>query len=250
LTTATTDQGEVFLWQQDVTKVKKRIALLPKNKKCLCAFILGECSPKFMSKIKGADLYFQANCNQDVVQILLIIRGYCCRFNNNQQSIYTLESAKHHVSIYYQGYEVTIMEYVEHFKVLVGVVQTYGGTYGNELGLIKAQLLEQGVLAADVDTPDADRLKKALAVCCDSYLSCIILQESDNSRFYQLKNDLANNMTKGQDNFPKTIIKTTNLLNNYKVLARQQHVKDPNNDGVAFMQNTAGTAPLPEGDIL
>jgi hypothetical protein len=35
-----------------------------------------------------------------------------------------------------------ITEYVEHFKALVGVVETYGGTYGNELGLIKARLLE------------------------------------------------------------------------------------------------------------
>ncbi len=58
----------------------------------------------------------------------------------------------------------------------MGVVETYGGTYGNKPGLIKAQLLEQGVLAADVNTPDAGKLKKALAVCCDSYLSCMILQ--------------------------------------------------------------------------
>jgi hypothetical protein len=47
---------------------------------------------------------------------LLIIRRYCCRFDNNQQSIYELESTKHHVSTYYQGYKVTIMEYVEHSR--------------------------------------------------------------------------------------------------------------------------------------
>jgi hypothetical protein len=31
--TAADDPGEVFLWQQDVTKAKKRIVLLAKNKK-------------------------------------------------------------------------------------------------------------------------------------------------------------------------------------------------------------------------
>jgi hypothetical protein len=56
-------------------------------------------------------------------------------------------------------------------------------------------------------------------------------------------------MTKGQDNFPKTTIKTTHLLNDYKVPVRQQRFKDPNNDGVAFMQNTGGTALPPVGDI-
>jgi hypothetical protein len=86
-----------------------------------------------------------------------------------------LESAKHRVLTYYQGYKVTITKYVEHFKALVGVVNTYRGAYGNEPGLIKAHLLEQGVLVADVNTPDADKLEKALAVCCSSYLSCMIL---------------------------------------------------------------------------
>ncbi len=184
-----------------------------------------------------------------MVQLLLIIRGYCCRFNDNQQSIYVLESANHCISTYCQGYEVTITEYVEHFKALVGVVETYGGAYGNEPGLIKAQLQGQEVLAADVDTLGADELKKALKVCCKSYLSCMILQGSGNSRFYQLKTDLANDMTKGQDNFLKSIIETTLLLNNYKVPARQQRVKDPNNDGVAFVQNMRGTVPPPVGDI-
>jgi hypothetical protein len=154
--TAAIDPGEVYLWQQEVTEAKKRIMLLAKNKKRLYALVLGQCSPDLeRKKIKGADLYVQANCNQDVVQLLLIIRGYCCRFNDNQQSIH----AKHRISTYFQGYKFTITEYVEHFKALVGVVKIYGGTYGNKPGLIKAQLLEQGVLAADVNMPNADKLK-------------------------------------------------------------------------------------------
>jgi hypothetical protein len=80
LTTAAIDSGEVFLWQQSVTEAKKRIALLAKNKKSSYALVLGQCSPEFESKIKGMDLYVQADCDHDVVQPLLIIRGYCCRF--------------------------------------------------------------------------------------------------------------------------------------------------------------------------
>jgi hypothetical protein len=245
-TTAAINPGEVFLWQQDVTKAKKRIASLDENKKHSYALVLSQCSPELESKIKGTNLYVQADYNQYVVQLLLIIRGYCCRFDNNQQSIYAFECTKHRISLYYQGYKVMITEYVEHFKALVGVVKTYRGTYENELGLIKAQLLEQGVLAADVNTPDANELKKALAVCQDSYFLCMILQGSDNSRFYQLKTDLANDMTKGQDNCLKTIVKTMHLLNNYNVPVRQQHTKHLNDNG---LQNTGGTALPPVGDI-
>ena len=118
----------------------------------------------------------------------------------------------------------------------MGVVETYGGAYGNEPGLVRAQLLKQGVAEADLDAPDPNEHTTALAVCREAYLSCMILRGSDNSRYYQLKTDLANDMTKGTDNYPKTIVETTHLLNDYKVPARQQRIRDPDDDGVTFVQ--------------
>ncbi len=64
-TTAADDPGEVFLWQQqDVTKAKKRIVLLAKNKKRSYTLVLGQCSSELEFKIKGV---IQADCNQDMV---------------------------------------------------------------------------------------------------------------------------------------------------------------------------------------
>ena len=71
LMTDAIDTGEVLLWQQDITKAKKRIMLLAENKEHLYALILSQCSPELKSKIKGADLSVQANYNQDMVQLLL-----------------------------------------------------------------------------------------------------------------------------------------------------------------------------------
>ena len=73
--------------------------------------------------------------DQDVVQLLLVILGCCCRFDDHQQSTWALEQAKHQVSMYYQAHDMTNTEYVEHFKALVGVVETYGGAYGCEPGI-------------------------------------------------------------------------------------------------------------------
>ena len=92
------------------------------------------------SKIKGTDACIQADANQGVVQLLAIIKGYCCQFNDHRQSTYALKSVKHRVLTFYPSYEATTTEYVEHFKALVGIVETYGVANGNELGLIKAQL--------------------------------------------------------------------------------------------------------------
>jgi hypothetical protein len=99
------------------------------------ALIIGQCSPNFDSKLQWCTTFVQEEADQDVVQLLLVIQGYCCRFDGHQQSMCALEQAKHRVSTYYQAHDVTIAEYVEHFKALDGVVETYGGVYGRWPGL-------------------------------------------------------------------------------------------------------------------
>ena len=49
----------------------------------------------------------------------------------------------------------------------------------------------------------------------------MFLQGSDNGWYRSLKIDLANNMTKGTDNFPKTMVEMMQMLNDYRVPARQ-----------------------------
>jgi hypothetical protein len=66
---------------------------------------------------------------------------------------------------------------------------------------------------------------------------CMILQGLDNTRFYQLKINLANSMTMKQDKFPKTMVEVQGLLNDFKMPPRQQHAKDPVSNGVAFVWN-------------
>jgi hypothetical protein len=42
---------------------------------------------------------------------------------------------------------------------------------------------------------------------------------ADQSRYLKLKDDLSNNMTKGVNNFPKTMVETLQLMSNCKVPA-------------------------------
>ncbi len=125
---------------------------------------------------------------------------------------------------------------------LVGVAETYGGAYGNELGLLREQLIKQGVTAADVDKtatnggPDVAEIKKLLVVTGKCYLSCMILRGSDNSRFYQVKTNLQNDMTKRTNNYPQTVVKTTCLLSEYKVPSRHVCARQLDSEGVAFVQ--------------
>jgi hypothetical protein len=104
--------------------------------------------------------------------------------------MWALVQTKHRVSTYYQGLGTTNTEYVEHFKALVGVVETYRGAYGREPGLVATELVTQGIKPQDVHTADFTDIKKAKKVCRECYLLCMLRHGADNSRYYQLKVDL------------------------------------------------------------
>ena len=114
---------------------------------------------------------------------------------------------------------MTTTEYVEFFTALVGVVETFGGSYGREPGLVKDEIKIQAGIA-DRANPTPKELEVAYAMCREEYLACMLLRGADNGRYYKLKDNLANNMALGQDNYPKTIVETTRLLNDYRVPPR------------------------------
>jgi hypothetical protein len=77
---------------------------------------------------------------------------------------------------------------------------------------VATELVTLGLRPEDVDSADRATIIKAEEVCSECYLSCVLLRGADNSRYFQLKVDLSNDMTKGTDNYPKTIVETMRLL--------------------------------------
>ncbi len=60
----------------------------------------------------------------------------------------------------------------------------------------------------DINAAGRMEIIKAEEVCSECYLSCMLLRGANNGRYFQLKVDLSNDMTKGTDNYPKTIVET------------------------------------------
>ena len=69
----------------------------------------------------------------------------------------------------------------------------------------------------------------------------MLLRGSDSIRYGPLKVELANYMTKGTDNFPKTLVEAMCLLNDYKVAIRPQRAHDNPGEGMAFAQDRGGS---------
>jgi hypothetical protein len=145
------DQRQIHLWQQIINVQVKEQRVLAENVKKAYALILGQCSPMLSSKIKGSDKYTDASKDSDVVKLLKIIRGYCCNVTDHQQTTVALKNAKHRVLTFYQHAQMTTTEYVEFYTALVGVVETFGGSYGCEPGLVKDEVQsKRGSLIATI----------------------------------------------------------------------------------------------------
>ena len=234
------DQEAIQIWKEELREKRTLSLHIEESKKRAYALVMGQCSPDLVGKIRGGTTYTTVNGSQDVVELLRLIRGYCCDFGAGQQSTWALEQAKHKVSVYYQRHDTSNTDYVQFFQALVGVVETYGGAYGNEPGLIEAHLIGQGVAGGWTDTATTAQLAAAKADCREAYLACMLLRGADSIRYGALKTELANDMTKGQDNYPKTMVEATRLLNDYKVSVRAQRARDDPGEGMAFVQDRGG----------
>jgi hypothetical protein len=234
------NQEALQIWKEELREKRTQSLQIEESKKRAYALVMGQCSPELVIKIRGSSTYSSVNGSQDVVELLRLIRGFCCDFGAGQQSTWALEQAKHKVSVYYQRHDVSNTDYIQFFQALVGVVETYGGAYSNEPGLIEASLIEQGVTGGLVASATEAQIAKAKANCREAYLACMLLQGADSIRYGPLKTELSNDMTKGQDNYPKTMVEFARLLNDYKITVRAQRAWDDPGEGMAFVQDRGG----------
>ena len=108
--------------------------------------------------------------------------------------------------MFYQRSGESVTDYVEEFEALVKVVETYGGAYGNEPGLIKEQLRKDNVDESklkDANYPfnmDQQKWNNANKKCREEYLSSMILMQANRDRFTQMRCNLMKNMTKHVNN--------------------------------------------------
>ena len=79
----------------------------------------------------------------------------------------------------------------------------------------------------------------------------MLLRGFNNGLYYQFKLHLLNDMTKGTDNFLKTMVETIRILADYIPPPRLQHVRNPDGEGLAFIQGEGGTSrgPKSKGEV-
>ena len=97
------------------------------------------CSTRLIIRLEGTSGFTKAREAENLVNLILLIQGICCHFNDQQQSTLSVVQAKNRVCLLVQSEHVSIDKYYEEFKTLVAVAETYGGTCF-EPGVVKKEL--------------------------------------------------------------------------------------------------------------
>ena len=93
---------------------------------------------------------------------------------------------------------------------------------------------------AEVDYNKLTAVQKAIVQenAKDMYLVCPLLFQSDRKRYGRLLEELENDYTKGNSNYPTDLVTVYKMIREYKNW--QPHSSVPESDGVAFVQGTRG----------
>ena len=89
--------------------------------------VYGQCSPELKNKLEGTSGYDKAKADNNVVKLLIMIRGYCCQFDTlNNKYMLILKSLKN-LFYFFQKAEQSNSEFHDNFMALIEVIKEYGG---------------------------------------------------------------------------------------------------------------------------
>jgi hypothetical protein len=89
------------------------------------ALIYNQCSPELKNKLEGTNGYDNAKSSNDIIKLLMMIRGYCCQFDTLNDEYMSIVKSLKNLFYFFQKTEQTNSEFHEDFMALVEVIEEY-----------------------------------------------------------------------------------------------------------------------------
>jgi hypothetical protein len=201
-----TNRLVIAIWETKVSAYCTCTDYLDSNLKTAYAVIWGQCSEAMKAKLTSLDDFETKSHESDCVWILKEIKGITYRFEGQHNIYLSLNNARISYCAYTQGAEDSISSYLGHFRSLVEVLEHYGGTIGEDPGLLDA--------TAAVSS-DTDNTTKRLKIARDRTLALTFLKRADRHHFGTLWADLENQFSRGNDQYPINLTANYSLLVNF-----------------------------------
>jgi len=219
-----------FAWKEDYKGMKFRMDKY------------NQCSPKLKNKLEGTSGYDNVKSSNDIIKLLMIIRGYSCQFDTLNDEYMLIVKLLKNLFYFFQKPDQTNSEFNKDFMALVKVIEEYGGTRSltHFPNMIKKELLSKNI--KDPSKALADDLKEAKCMVREKFLAALMLNGANASKYGELKCSMTEKYVTGMSEFPESPEVVLRILNAYQPPARwninqrKQEAGTGTNKGAMFAQ--------------
>ena len=201
------------IYDNEIIAMVKRRNSLKSNLQKAYSLILGQCTDLMKDKLKASTRWNDIKSRQDALQLLNEIRTITYKFEEQKYLPLSIHNAKATFYSFRQG-NLTNSDYFQRFKNYTDIATSFDGNLHDEA--ITRMACREEHDHSDIEGLDEDEKTAVDEKASNMYLSIAFLQQSDRRHYAKLSEDLENDYTKGNDNYPRDVTKAYQLLNDYK----------------------------------
>ena len=191
------------LWKEEVTEYSKRKGMVKQNLKALFTVIWGQCSESMRDKLKSIAEYKEKDNEADCEWLLVNIKGVMLRFEGQRDIFLSIDDAEQNLVSFRQN-DLSLPEYKAQYENLLQVLEYYaGGTIAIYPSLVQA-------------IPGKAADAKKMEVARNRRIAMAFLKRADRRRFGTLWNDLENQNSRNNNQYPADLTAAYSLLVNYQ----------------------------------
>ncbi len=137
-----------FAWKEDYKGMKYQKDKYKDNELNAWALVYGQCSPELKNKLEGMSGYDETKADNNVVKLLIMIRGYCCQFDTLKDEYMSIVKSLKNLFYFFQKAEQSNSEFHDDFMALIKVIEEYGGagSLAHFPNMIRMELVSKNVL--------------------------------------------------------------------------------------------------------
>ena len=132
--------------------------------------------------------------------------------------------------------------YLQKFNSLVKIINSYGGSIGDDAALRKLHPKYDEITSTTEKTKVDAQIK-------ERYLAYCYLRGADNARYGKLKEGLDNDYSQGNNKYPHTITEAYQFLTNYTQYKPKEKQQDTLTNRMSFVNNNNNNANHKSGDF-
>ena len=224
------DETDTLIWKKEVDEYVRRKNALLTNKEQAYSLLWGQSTDVIKAKLEACDNYEEMNDDNDLDLLLKNMKRLVYRFEDHKYIPDSLHTAQKNFYNFFQYSEMDNTTYLEKFNSLIKVIESYGGSIGDDKALEKLYPT-YNTLSSQEKKAEAKKDVK------QRYLSYCFLKGSDSVRYGKMKEDLENDYSQGNNKYPHTITEAYQFLMNYKQYKPKESYSGNNNSGMSFVNN-------------